>query len=82
LTAGGARSQDGTKSLVLNYTVVPLGSPFRVIAEQVEGVFELHYELYLLKAKSLKDQCPESDLLAFRGKIERSLNMREGSLFL
>jgi hypothetical protein len=44
--------------------------PFRVTGEQIDGSFELDYEVYLLEAKWHQDPIPESDLLVFRGKIE------------
>ena len=44
--------------------------PFCVVGEQIDGSFELDYEIYLLEAKWTADPCPESDLLVFRGKIE------------
>lgn len=44
--------------------------PFRVVGEQIDGSFEMDYEVYLLEAKWTSDPCPEADLLVFRGKIE------------
>jgi len=44
--------------------------PFRVVGEQIDGSFELDYEIYLLEAKWTSEPCPEADLLVFRGKIE------------
>jgi hypothetical protein len=44
--------------------------PFRVVGEQIDGSFEMDYEIYLLEAKWTADPCPEAELLVFRGKIE------------
>lgn len=44
--------------------------PFRVTGEQIDGSFELDYEVYLLEAKWEKDPIPEGPLLVFRGKME------------
>jgi hypothetical protein len=45
-------------------------APFRVVGEQIDGSFELDYEIYLVEAKWTAEPRPENDLLVFRGKIE------------
>ena len=43
--------------------------PFRVIGEQIDGSFELDYEIYLLEAKWQQDPSPAADLYVFREKV-------------
>ncbi len=45
-------------------------SAFRVTGEQIDGSIILDYETYLVEVKWHRHQTSESDLLAFRGKIE------------
>lgn len=44
--------------------------PFRVTGEQIDGSFLLDHETYLVEARWHKHKASETDLLAFRGKIE------------
>jgi hypothetical protein len=44
--------------------------PFRVVGEQIDGSFELNYEVYLVEAKWEKSPLPVADLYVFREKIE------------
>lgn len=44
--------------------------PFRVTGEQIDGSFILDYETYIVEAKWHRQPTSESELLAFRGKIE------------
>ena len=44
--------------------------PFRVTGEQIDGSFELDYEVYLLEAKWQQDPSPAADLYVFREKVE------------
>ncbi len=43
--------------------------PFRVVGEQIDGSFELDYEIYLLEAKWQQDPSPAADLYVFREKV-------------
>lgn len=53
-------------------------SAFRVVGEQIDGAFLLDSEVYLLEAKWTRDQTPEADLLAFRGKVEGKSSITRG----
>jgi hypothetical protein len=44
--------------------------PFRVVGEQIDGSFELDYEIYLVEAKWEKTPLGVADLYVFREKIE------------
>jgi hypothetical protein len=44
--------------------------PFRGIGEQIDGSFELDYEIYLVEAKWEKAPLPVADLYVLRAKIE------------
>jgi hypothetical protein len=44
--------------------------PFRIVGEQVDGLFELDHETYIVEEKWEKCLLPEADLLVLRGKIE------------
>lgn len=52
--------------------------PFRVVGEQIDGSFELDYEVYLLEAKWQHDPIPASDLYVFREKIEGKSKFTRG----
>jgi hypothetical protein len=52
--------------------------PFRVVAEQIDGSFELDYEVYLLEAKWQQDPGPASDLYVFREKVEGKSKFTRG----
>lgn len=52
--------------------------PFRVVGEQIDGSFELDYEIYLLEAKWQKDPCPAADLYVFREKVEGKSKFTRG----
>jgi hypothetical protein len=52
--------------------------PFRVIGEQIDGSFELDYEVYLLEAKWQQDPSPAADLYIFREKVEGKSKFTRG----
>jgi restriction endonuclease Mrr len=49
-----------------------------VVAEQIDGSFELDYEVYLLEAKWQQDPGPASDLYVFREKVEGKSKFTRG----
>lgn len=53
---------------------------FRVTGEQIDGSFELDYEIYLVEAKWEKVPLSEQPLLVFRGKIEGKSAFTRGLL--
>lgn len=52
--------------------------PFRVVGEQIDGSFELDYEVYLLEAKWQQEPSPVSDLYVFREKVEGKSKFTRG----
>jgi hypothetical protein len=52
--------------------------PFRVVGEQIDGSFELDYEVYLLEAKWQQDPSPAADLYVFREKVEGKSKFTRG----
>jgi hypothetical protein len=52
--------------------------PFRVVGEQIDGSFELDYEVYLLEAKWHQEPRPAADLYVFREKIEGKSKFTRG----
>jgi hypothetical protein len=52
--------------------------PFRVVGEQIDGSFELDYEVYLLEAKWQHDPSPAADLYVFREKVEGKSKFTRG----
>lgn len=51
---------------------------FRVVGEQIDGSFELDYEVYLLEAKWQQDPSAAADLYIFREKVEGKSKFTRG----
>jgi restriction endonuclease Mrr len=52
--------------------------PFRVTGEQIDGSFQLDYEIYLMEAKWHREPRPAADLYVFREKIEGKSKFTRG----
>ena len=51
---------------------------FRIVGEQIDGSFELDYEIYLLEAKWQQDPSPAADLYVFREKVAAKSQFTRG----
>ena len=52
--------------------------PFRLTGEQIDGSFQLDYEIYLVEAKWHQEPRPAADLYVFREKIEGKSKFTRG----
>lgn len=53
-------------------------SPFRIIGEQIDGSIQLYGEIYLLEAKWCNKPIDNTDLLAFKGKVDEKSSWTRG----